>query len=258
MNDHICEYCRKPHDGTYGSGRFCSNTCARKYSNEYVTHQGRLNQIESLNSKENRAKALETRINHPECNIRRNHKQIEYTLYRPDERAVDKSTNNTGLVGKIGEVTTIKKFIENGIQVYTPILDNTKVDLVAEFDGKLQRVQVKSSSQCVGVDNGATRFKLLSVGNTFNHGIAISKHTPYELDEVDYFALYDCNEDNVYLIKNKEGLQKDITLRHTPPTGGQIKHINYASDYQIDRYLALLTMGYDPENMVEPIIFDQE
>lgn len=130
------------------------------------------------------------------------------------------------------------------------------MDLVAEFDGKLQRVQVKSSSQCVGVDNGATRFKLLSVGNTFNHGIATSKHTPYGLNEVDYFALYDCNEDNVYLIKNREGLQKDVTLRHTPPGGGQNKRINYASDYQIDRYLAILAMGYDPENMIEPIIFE--
>lgn len=248
MSDHICEYCRKPHDGTYGSGRFCSNTCARKYSNTYVTEEGRHNQIVALNDKENRAKSLEGRAI--------TNQNITHEIYRPDERAVDKSTNNTGLVGKIGEVTTIKKFIENGIQVYTPILDNTKVDLVAEFDGKLQRVQVKSSSQCVGVDNGATRFKLLSVGNIFNHGIATSKHTPYELDEVDYFALYDCNEDNVYLIKNKEDLQKDITLRHTPPTGGQTRHINYASDYQIDRYLALLAMGYDPENMVEPIIFE--
>lgn len=28
----ICEYCHKEHDGSYGSGRFCSKTCASKYT----------------------------------------------------------------------------------------------------------------------------------------------------------------------------------------------------------------------------------
>ena len=27
-----CEYCKKEHDGSYGSGRFCSNVCARGFS----------------------------------------------------------------------------------------------------------------------------------------------------------------------------------------------------------------------------------
>jgi len=106
MNDIICEYCRKPHDGTYGSGRFCSATCARKYSNEYVTFQGRQNQIQALNSEENRSKSLENRNKISED---RKRNPIQCELYRPDTRAVDKSTNNTGLVGKIGEVATIKK-----------------------------------------------------------------------------------------------------------------------------------------------------
>jgi len=128
--------------------------------------------------------------------------------------------------------------------------------LVAEFDGKLQRIQVKSSSRCVGVDNGGTLFQLVSKGNVFDHGKAIPKRTVYNVDEIDYFALYDCNEDNVYLLRNRDNLTGEITLRHIPPITGHMKHVNYASDYQIDRYLTLLAMGYDPENMIEPIIFD--
>jgi len=27
MREYICEYCRKEHDGSYGSGRFCSKHC---------------------------------------------------------------------------------------------------------------------------------------------------------------------------------------------------------------------------------------
>ena len=32
MSDNICEYCRKSHDGTYGSRRFCSIRCYKKFS----------------------------------------------------------------------------------------------------------------------------------------------------------------------------------------------------------------------------------
>ena len=28
----ICENCKKEHDGSYGSGRFCSSKCARAFS----------------------------------------------------------------------------------------------------------------------------------------------------------------------------------------------------------------------------------
>jgi len=28
----VCEFCKKDHDGSYGSGRFCSGVCARAYS----------------------------------------------------------------------------------------------------------------------------------------------------------------------------------------------------------------------------------
>ena len=29
---YICENCQKEHNGTYGSGRFCSKTCAKGFS----------------------------------------------------------------------------------------------------------------------------------------------------------------------------------------------------------------------------------
>lgn len=31
-----CEYCHKEHDGSYGSGRFCSERCSRKFSSETI------------------------------------------------------------------------------------------------------------------------------------------------------------------------------------------------------------------------------
>lgn len=34
-----CEQCGCYHDGTYGSGRFCSKSCSRKYANGYMTKE---------------------------------------------------------------------------------------------------------------------------------------------------------------------------------------------------------------------------
>lgn len=50
-----CEYCNKQHDGTYGSGRFCSQQCARGFStkakrkeiNEKVSKKAKENYINS-------------------------------------------------------------------------------------------------------------------------------------------------------------------------------------------------------------------
>lgn len=39
MMNYVCEKCGCSHDGTYGSGRFCSEKCARSFSNKNKTKQ---------------------------------------------------------------------------------------------------------------------------------------------------------------------------------------------------------------------------
>jgi len=36
--NHFCEWCHKEHDGTFGSGRFCSKSCRSKYSSSKMKH----------------------------------------------------------------------------------------------------------------------------------------------------------------------------------------------------------------------------
>ena len=52
LNMSKCEFCGNEHDGNYGTGRFCSPTCARKFSNTFVSESGRENQIKALSGKE--------------------------------------------------------------------------------------------------------------------------------------------------------------------------------------------------------------
>ena len=59
-NEYICEYCGTEHDGSYGSGRFCSPSCSRRYSNTFVSEEGRKNQITALIDPVNKERGYET------------------------------------------------------------------------------------------------------------------------------------------------------------------------------------------------------
>ena len=60
--------------------------------------------------------------------------------------------------GMVGESQVLAKFIELGIPVSIPFGDNCSYDLIAEFNGKLNKIQVKSSSQ---TREGKTNFEII-------------------------------------------------------------------------------------------------
>ena len=55
----------------------------------------------------------------------------------------------TKQLGNIGEAKALAKFVELQIPVYIPFGDNEKSDLIADFNGKLNKVQVKTSEEWI-------------------------------------------------------------------------------------------------------------
>lgn len=216
----LCEYCNKEHDGSYGSGRFCSQTCSRKYSNTFVTEKGRQNQINTLNKY--RDKSVDTRKKSLPKTIKSNkiHKSTFNDIKKKNGESI-----NTKRLGNIGEISTIKKFVEHEIPVYLPFGDNEDADLIAEFDGKLQKIQVKSSSR----NNGDTTVFTTKHRDSKTH----NPSAPY--DNIDYFSLYDYTNDEVYLIKNTH--KKSKTIRHVQALNNNNNEILYADDIKIDKVL---------------------
>jgi len=45
--------------------------------------------------------------------------------------------------GNIGESQALAEFTKRGIQVSIPFGDNARYDLIADFNGKLNKIQVK-------------------------------------------------------------------------------------------------------------------
>lgn len=143
---------------------------------------------------------------------------------------------DTKRLGNLGELKALTKFAEYSIPVFIPYGENERVDLLADFNNKIQRIQVKSSSTIV---NGAISFNIRS---TTVNSVKTKIHQ-YTSDEIDYFVLYSKVTDTCYIIPIEEAPTSIIMLRVTPPANGQIKGIRMEYDYTLDKFLT--NLGYN-------------
>lgn len=131
---------------------------------------------------------------------------------------------NSKMKGQISEARALYEFQKYGIPVCIPWGDNERYDLIAEFDGKFNRIQVKT---CNEEENGAiVCYARSSTNHTTNRNL-----TTYE-NEVDYFVFVNQTRDWVALVPMEEiGKNKAIRLRVVPPANGQTKGIRYFEDF---------------------------
>lgn len=138
---------------------------------------------------------------------------------------------NTKRIGNVGEAKVLAKFVELSIPVYLPFGDNEKNDLIAEFNGKLNRIQVKTSKE---VKNGTIHFDLVSSTVHRKNGV---KHI-YNKNEIDYFACYNITRDKIYLIKINDAPKTGIIIRYEKSKNNQIQNIRFEDEYLIDNVLS--------------------
>ena len=123
--------------------------------------------------------------------------------------------------GNLTELQCLTAFMEQGCGVSIPYGDNSKYDFIADVNGKLLKIQVKTSSL---KDDGAIMFSC----RTTHVNCAGVKNERYRADEIDFFATYWNNQ--CYLIPVAE-CSVEKTLRFIPPKSGQLKGISFAKDY---------------------------
>jgi predicted RNA-binding Zn-ribbon protein involved in translation (DUF1610 family) len=139
--------------------------------------------------------------------------------------------NYTQSLGNITELQCISKFIELGYEVSIPYGNGAKYDFIVDIDGKLLRIQCKSSRQVRRSDGtedlGAFCFTCTS--STTNTQKTI-KHT-YSENQIDYFSTVWQNK--VYLVPVNE-CSTSKTLRILPPQK-ENQLYNKAEDYEIEK-----------------------
>ena len=142
--------------------------------------------------------------------------------------------------GNIGEAIILAEFVKRNIQVSIPFGDNARYDLVADFNGKLQRIQIKYCGQ-KPKENGSISCPCASSKNHTTN----KNYSTYEND-IDYFCFYIVEWDKVLLVPiEKVGTKKTIHFRLDKPKNNQ-SNVNFVSDYTFDKVLCVETLHDEP------------
>lgn len=103
-----------------------------------------------------------------------------------------------------GMKKTKEWFQSLGVNLYKPIGYNPVVDMIAEFNGKAQRIRVKATEKS---KDGIVRFDM-------NSALRHSGTKPTDVrKEIDYYALYSIDRNKLYLIDVHKAPTTDITIR---------------------------------------------
>lgn len=134
----------------------------------------------------------------------------------------------TKLKGDITELEVLTYATKKGLQVSQPIGDRARYDQIWDLNGKLYKIQVKTSN----LKKDGLLINCRS--NTVKNG-KIS-YTSYTKDEIDFFATYFNN--NCYLIPVEES-NSTFFIRFIPPKNNQKRGINYSKDYTLENILGI-------------------
>ena len=133
---------------------------------------------------------------------------------------------NTKTKGIITETETELSFEKLGYTVSFPFGDNARYDLIVDIDGILLRIQCKSAEK--SADGKSFYFE--GANSRYQNGEYVKIY--YDSSEIDYFAT--TLDGKCYLIP-VEQVHRRKFLRLIPSDSGQIKRVNWAKDYELEK-----------------------
>lgn len=140
---------------------------------------------------------------------------------------------NSKQIGNIGEAKALMKFVELGIPVYTSFGDNERSDMIADFNGKLNRIQCKTSKK---FEDGKIVFDLVSSSTHRANGVVHK----YNKREIDYFALHNIDSDITLLVPIELLNERKQVTFNIPYKLSSNQHValNY-EDYLFDKIVKI-------------------
>lgn len=137
---------------------------------------------------------------------------------------------NSSQLGNIGEARVLAEFVKLGVPCYIPYGDGNTADLIAEFNGKLNRIQIKTTTSLNKV--GAMEWKVTRQEGY--HGNRIS----YNLRDIDYFAFYCLETDLVCLVPFDDNFPSTtLSIRLDDYAGNRTSTMRFAKDFQIANFI---------------------
>lgn len=135
---------------------------------------------------------------------------------------------NNKTKGNTSEARALYEFQKYNIPVCIPWGDNERYDMIAEFNGKLNRIQVKTSNE---EQNGAI---CCYTRSSTNH--TTNKKLSTYINEVDYFVFVNQTYDLIAIVPIEDiGERKQIRLRIREPLNNQTEKSKYFKDYSFEK-----------------------
>ena len=129
--------------------------------------------------------------------------------------------------GNLTELQCICAFYSLGYHVCIPYGEDSRYDFIADIEGKLKRIQVKTAKEN---EDGSIEFSCRSTRVNSTGSI----HRKYTKEEIDYFATY---YNNICYLIPVEECSGTKTLRFVETKNNQKTKINLASEYEIDKII---------------------
>jgi hypothetical protein len=129
--------------------------------------------------------------------------------------------------GDLAELKVAADLIDRGCRLSIPFGEDCDYDLIADYEGRLHRVQVKYVRS-----DGRTIIVRCRSHSLTNGKVRVVKH--YTASTVDWIAVYDCTSERCYYCPSWElgaAGRSTLTLRMQPARNGQRLGIRNAATY---------------------------
>lgn len=140
------------------------------------------------------------------------------------------TTSKKGVITEL-KIKTI--LMQNGFIISTPEED-ARYDLIADYKGKLIKIQVKSAAK----HHNRVKYSIIFNTSSCKRLSKSIKNLPYRKNEIDYFAtIY---EDNAYFIPIEETGTHEFSLRIKEPKSKFHKNKQNhhpIEDYSLDKFI---------------------
>lgn len=131
--------------------------------------------------------------------------------------------------GEASEHMIAAELMLRNVTVSSPIGENTRYDLLIEYNDEFHRVQCKTGK----LRDGIITFSTMSHRPNSNEVIKES----YD-GQIDYFAVYCWETEQIFIMPINETATGRSTLRLNKPKNNQIDNVNFAAEYELDRVLS--------------------
>lgn len=94
--------------------------------------------------------------------------------------------------GYLGSLIFEKKLIENEWNVFKPVLENGKIDMIIEKNNRYLKIQIKTVQE--------TKYSKTIPLRKISHNMGEYKIKRYTKDDIDYFVGVDVDTEDVYIL----------------------------------------------------------